>query len=89
MRRRLTTLRSKSGGFAAQNGNGNGNPRALVDESVYREFQNFVNWQASSTTGKSHFRAFWEVQYSGWSHGARPRDFPIFIRPSHPVDSSG
>ena len=32
MIRRKTTLRSKSGGFGAQNGNGNGNPRALVDE---------------------------------------------------------
>ena len=84
MVRRKTTLRSKSGGYAAQNGNGNGNPRALVDEAVYREFQNFSNWQASAV---KKGRPFWDPQYSGWSNASRPRDYPIYPRTVFPVDA--
>ena len=77
MIRRKTTLRSKSGGFSAQNGNGNGNPRALVDEIVYREHWNFLN----ATIPTSH----WDPQYSGWTNPSRPRDYAIFQRCSIPV----
>ena len=79
MVRRKTTLRSKSGGFGAQNGNGNGNPRALVDESVYREHRNFFNVVVPT--------AFWDPQYSGWSNASRPRDYAIFLRHVAPFDS--
>ena len=74
MVRRKTTLRSKSGGYGAQNGNGNGNPRALVADAVYREHWNQVN--------ANHFqnRAPWDPQYSGWSNASRPRDYAIFLR---------
>jgi hypothetical protein len=77
MRKRLTTLRSKSGGTGAQNGNGNGNPRSLVDEIVYREHQSFLN----ATLGNQH----WDPQYSGWSNASRSKDHPIFLRNGIPV----
>ena len=51
MVRRKTTLRSKSGGSGAQNSNGNGNPRAIVDEAAYREHWNFTD---SNTQGEHH-----------------------------------
>jgi hypothetical protein len=79
MVRRKTTLRAKSGGYGPQNGNGNGNPRALVDENVYREFKNFQDWVAAGTP--HHYPPFWDAQYSGWSNGSRPRDYPIFLHP--------
>jgi hypothetical protein len=71
MVRRKTTLRSKSGGYGAQNGNGNGNPRALVDEIVYREHHHFIR------TGG----LYGDPQYSGWTNASRPRDFAISLRP--------
>ena len=83
MVRRKTTLRSKSGGFGAQNGNGNGNPRALADEAVYRAFQNHRHWVASSPP--QPFPPCWDPQYSGWSNASRPRDYPIFLRALSPV----
>jgi hypothetical protein len=89
MVRRKTTLRSKSGGFAAQNGNGNGNPRATVDEATYRENQNANNWRASNTAGRATFSPFWDAQYSGISNSSRPRDYPIFLRPIHAVSTPG
>ena len=79
MVRRKTTLRSKSGGYGAQNGNGNGNPRALVDESVYREHRSFIN--VTTSGGPPLGLPFWDVQYSGWSNASRPKDYPIFLRP--------
>ena len=85
MQRRKTTLRSKSGGGTAQNGNGNGNPRALVDEATYREHQNFVNWQNGSGPRPG---PFWSMRYSGLSNPARPKDYPIFLRPISPVHGS-
>ncbi len=69
MRRKLTTVRAKSG---AHNGNGNGNPRALIDESIYREFRNFIN---------GDIPPHWDTQYSGWSNATRSRDYAIFLRP--------
>lgn len=89
MVRRKTTLRSKSGGFGAQNGNGNGNPRAIVDETVYREHQNAVNWEASNGLGKASFSPLWDPQYSGWSNPSRPRDYAIFLRPITPIRNLG
>jgi len=67
MRRHLTTLRAKQGG--SQNGNGNGNPRQLIDDAMYREFRNFVN-----------NALIWDPQYSGWSNASRPRDYAISLR---------
>ena len=71
MVRRKTTLRSKSGGSGAQNSNGNGNPRAIVDEAAYREHWNFIN---------ASLIPHWDPQYSGWSNASRPRDYAIFPR---------
>jgi len=78
MVRRKTTLRAKSGGFGAQNGNGNGNPRALVDEAMYREHQNLLNWIAKGTPRT--YAPFWDPQYGGLSNASRPRDYAIFLR---------
>jgi hypothetical protein len=69
MVRRKTTLRAKSGGYGPQNGNGNGNPRAVVDECVYREHRNFAQ-----------VGTHWDLQYSGWSNANRPRDYAITSR---------
>jgi hypothetical protein len=80
MVRRKTTLRSKSGGYGAQNGNGNGNPRALVDDAVYREHQAVVNHLNVHSTPQ-----FWDPQYSGWSNASRPRDYAIFLRSVGPT----
>lgn len=77
MIRRKTTLRAKSGGYGAQNGNGNGNPRALVDDAVYREHWNRIN-------GNFGFARHWDPQYSGWSNASRPRDYAIVLRPVGP-----
>jgi hypothetical protein len=89
MVRRKTTLRSKSGGFGAQNGNGNGNPRAVVDETVYRESLNANNWRSSNTAGRLTFVPFWDPQYSGLSNPSRPRDYAIFLRPIHAISTPG
>ena len=77
MRRRLTTLKCKSGGV--QNGNGAGHPRTLIELSVYREFKSNRHWFASH--GKS---PHWDPAYSGWSNASRPRDYAIFLRPVFP-----
>jgi hypothetical protein len=69
MRKRLTTLKCKSGGV--QNGNGAGHPRSLIDETAYREHK----------TVAVNFRRHWDPKYSGWSNASRPRDFAIFLRP--------
>jgi hypothetical protein len=69
MRRKLTTLRAKQGG--AQNGNGNGNPRQLIDDALYREHR------AAITVG---VQQRYDSEYSGWSHGGRPRDQAISLR---------
>ena len=64
MRRRLTTLKAKSG--ASQNGS----PRSLIDEAAYREHGHVVN------TGGGHDTSV----FSGWSWATRPRDSAIHIR---------
>ncbi len=83
MIRRKTTLRSKSGGGTAQNGNGNGNPRALVDEVLYRNHLVFVAFGYTGNRGTQSQR---DPQYSGWANPARPRDYAIFLPHSLPSD---
>ena len=80
MRRKMTTLKCKSGGV--QNGNGAGHPRALIDDATYREHWNIIN--AFHSSPRLHV-PFWDPQYSGWSNASRPRDYAIFIRPVGPV----
>jgi hypothetical protein len=75
MRRKMTTLKCKSGGV--QNGNGAGHPRALIDLTVYREHQNALVVHGGSNTKTPH----WDPQFSGWSNANRPRDHAIFLRP--------
>lgn len=69
MRRKMTTLKCKSGGV--QNGNGAGHPRALIDDAMYREHAHHHHGITLT----------WDSKYSGWSHASRPRDFAIFVRP--------
>lgn len=64
MRRKLKNLKNKSGHSE------NGAPRQLLDEATYRENLQFQQ------TGAPVF----DPQYSGWSNGARPRDYAISIR---------
>ena len=85
MVRRKTTLRSKSGGFGAQNGNGNGNPRSLVDEAAYREHRNFITQQASSGTTLY----LYDTEYSGWSNASRSHDQAISLRSALPHVGGG
>jgi hypothetical protein len=73
MRRKLTTLKAKSGGV--QNGNGAGHPRALIDDSTYREHRS--NFNSFAAHGQSRH---WDSAYSGWSNASRPRDYAIFLR---------
>ncbi len=73
MRRRLTTLKAKSGGV--QNGNGAGHPRALIDLAAYREHRNNLNAHHNDGTSPH-----WDPQYSGWSNASRPRDYAISLR---------
>lgn len=81
MIRRKTTLRSKSGGGTAQNGNGNGNPRALVDEVFYRNkaYFNSVGWRHDDAITR-------DPTYSGWANASRPRDYAIFLTRATPLD---
>jgi hypothetical protein len=72
MRRKLKTLKCKSGHSE------NGSPRQLIDETVYREHQNAVNWQSGA---HGFFPPVWDPQYSGWSNASRPKDYAIFLRP--------
>ena len=81
MRRRLTTLKAKSGGV--QNGNGAGHPRALIDLAIYREHRNNHNIHANTGGNQS---PHWDPQYSGWSNGGRPGNHAIFLRPVTPLD---
>ena len=78
MRRRLTTLKARSGGV--QNGNGAGHPRSLIDETVYREHRNHVNAYIFSNPPVTPPQ--WDPQYSGWSNPSRPRNHAIFLRGS-------
>ena len=77
MIRRKTTLRAKSGGGTAQNGNGNGNPRTLVELVTYREHAAHVYHAAHPTEVKL---GVYDSEYSGWSNAARPRDQAISLR---------
>jgi hypothetical protein len=73
MRRKMTTLRAKSGGV--QNGNGSGHPRSLLDEATYREHRNNANVHANSGASPHY-----DSEYSGWSNASRPRDQAISLR---------
>jgi hypothetical protein len=79
MRRRLTTLKAKSGG--EQNGNGSGHPRTLVDLAVYREHHNNHNVHVNNSSLSPHY----DPQYSGWSNGSRSRIHAIFLRNITPI----
>lgn len=68
MRRKLRTLLAKQGH------NPCGNPRQLIEETVYREHLNNVN---ANLVGSS---PHWDPQYSGWSNPSRSRDHAIFLR---------
>jgi hypothetical protein len=70
MRRKLTTLLAKQGH------NRDGNPRQLVEETVYRSHRNNVNVFLNTGTDSPH----WDPQYSGWSNPSRSRDHAIFLR---------
>ena len=70
MRRKLTTLKAKQG--AAQNGNGNGNPRTLIELATYYEHRAAVNPIATVHR--------FDSEYSGWSNPSRPRDQAITLR---------
>jgi hypothetical protein len=72
MRRKMTTLKCKSGGV--QNGNGAGHPRALLDDMVYRE-----HWNANNSRHAGQ-PPFWPAQFSGLSNPSRPRDYAVFVR---------
>lgn len=61
MTRRRTTFRAK-----------NRAPRALIDETQYREHGAAVNSGVHDTS-----------VFSGWSWATRPRDQAIFIRKHH------
>jgi hypothetical protein len=74
MRRKMTTLKCKSGGV--QNGNGAGHPRSLIDDATYREHLNHV---------RVAHPLEWDPQYSGWSNASRPRDYAIFLRHVKPL----
>ena len=79
MRRKMTTLKCKSGGV--QNGNGAGHPRALLDEAQYRERRNAFVVQHDDGLGNTN----WDPRFSGWTNASRPRDYAVFIRtPSQP-----
>jgi hypothetical protein len=73
MRRKLKNLKHKSGHSE------NGAPRAIIDLQVYREYRN-ANITALHAGQSPH----WGAQFSGLSHAARPKDFPIFVRPILP-----
>lgn len=73
MRRRMTTLKCKSGGV--QNGNGAGHPRSLIDEAAYREHR------AHHLLG-----VVYDSEYSGWSNASRPRNQAISLRSLNPSD---
>ena len=77
MRRKLTTLRAKQGG--AQNGNGNGNPRQLIDEALYLE-----HMAAVAPPLPAHQRRY-DSEYAGWSWATRPRDQAISLRRINPI----
>jgi hypothetical protein len=66
MRRRLKTLRAKSGHSQ------NGSPRTLVDLAQYREHHNFIN----DNSDTPHY----DTGFSGWSNASRPRDSSISLR---------
>ena len=78
MKRKGTTLKCKSGGV--QNGNGAGHPRAVIDETIYRERINAVNAQTYIGHGGSPFPPHWDPKYSGWSNPSRPRNYAIVLR---------
>ena len=79
MRRRLTTLKAKSGHSQ------NGAPRQLIDEAQYREIQNMRNVFFNAGEDPGDPAPLFSSQYSGWSHASRPRDQAISIRSVTPI----
>ena len=65
MRRKLTTLRAKTGNPLTA-------PRSLQDDAQYREHYAVV-------TGSSHHNRY-DSEFSGWSNASRPRDQAISLR---------
>lgn len=76
MRRKLTTLKAKSGHSQ------NGAPRQMIDEAVYRE--SMYNAQSVANTGGAS-SPHYDSEYSGWSNGSRPRDQAISLRSVTPL----
>ena len=77
MRRKITTVRGKSG---AHNGNGAGNPRAVFEEALYRNHLFFV-----FTGNRGQMQR--DPRFSGWANPSRPRDYAIFLPKPHPSGS--
>lgn len=75
MRRKLTTLKAKSGHSE------NGAPRQLIDEAVYREHRRLYANGSVGSVPHQHY----DTEYSGASNASRPRDQAISLRsiPAH------
>lgn len=78
MRRKLKNLKNKGGHSE------NGSPRALIDETVYREIQNMRNVFANAGGNPGDPSPLYDSRYSGWSHASRPRDSAVTLRSAIP-----